>query len=686
MYIHHPGDSISRKTLRRAGVPTLALLTLVLAAVEACGWPGPPEARHGVAALRVVELLETKHLDAAPLDDSRSRLFFDRFFDVLDPSRLYFLEADIEEFAASRDLLDDRLRAGDLCFALVVFTRFGGRVDERLAEVRELVEAPLDLDTDEYIATDRRQAPYARTAVEMNELWRRRVKLEILERLATGVSLDAARRQVLARHDEIARNVRAMTTAELVETYLTALATTYDPHTAYLRPESVEDFDVSLRLELEGVGAMLASADGQIVVQQLVAGGAAERDGRLQPGDRIVAVSEGEEGALLDVTAMRLADVVRLIRGKRGTTVRLDVLHAGGKAEAILLRRAKIEVQDRAAHGEVVSQGGADDRTPLRVGVITLPSFYRDFAAFERGEERSRSSSRDVRELLEGFRHQSVDVVVVDLRQNAGGALVEAVQVTGLFIDTGPVVQIKGPESELRTENDTDAGAAWDGPLVVLTSRLTASAAEIFAGAIQDHGRGLVVGDRSTHGKGTVQTLVPLGQEGDDGKPDALGALKLTVSQFYRPLGQSTHGPGIAPDIELPSLSSYEGGEEELGSRVRSDRIPALAIARQGLAAPELVVDLRRRSEARCAASDEFRRVKEGIARLLESRSRRWIPLAQEKFVAELRPAARVHEAKSPSPGTEPRLKPTAGRGEIDAYFAEVLAIASDYVLALRRT
>jgi carboxyl-terminal processing protease len=676
----HPIVSTRRDARRPVLLPSLALLTLLLAAPEARSFPELPEARFGLAAQRVAELLETKHLDAAPLDDARSRLFFDRFLEVLDPSRLYFLESDVEEFASARDLLDDRLHAGDVGFAVEVFTRFAGRVEERLALVRELVHAPLDFDADEYIAADRRHAPRARTMAEMRELWRRRVKLELLERTAAGASLDVARREVLARHEELARNMRAITTPELVETYLTALAATYDPHSAYLRPESVEEFDINMRLELEGIGAMLGSVDGGIVVKELVTGGAAERDGRLRAGDRIVGVSEGEGGAVADVTAMRLADVIRRIRGKRGTTVRLDVLHEGGAAEAIVLQRARIEIQDRAAQGEVIRREAAG--TALAVGVITLPSFYRDFAAFGKGAEEARSSSRDLRALLEGFRRQSVDVVVIDLRRNAGGALLEAVQVTGLFIDVGPVTQIKGPGDEVETESDTEAGEAWDGPLVVLTSRFTASAAEIFAGAIQDHGRGLVVGDRTTHGKGTVQTLVPLGAEGGDDK-SALGTLKLTVSQFYRPLGQSTHGLGVTPDIELPSLSSHEGGEEDLGSRVRLDRIPALHFERQDLAAPDVVAALRRRSEARTEASEEFTRIRRDIARHLESRSRRWVPLSREKFVAELGPPPGAPvEAKSPALRADLKLEPSAARGgriAVDAYLSEVLEIASDY-------
>jgi carboxyl-terminal processing protease len=416
----------------------------------------------------------------------------------------------------------------------------------------------------------------------------------------------------------------------------------------------------------------------------------AERDGRLRAGDRIVGVSEGEGGAVADVTAMRLADVIRRIRGKRGTTVRLDVLHEGGAAEAIVLQRARIEIQDRAAQGEVIRREAAG--TALAVGVITLPSFYRDFAAFAKGAEEARSSSRDLRALLEGFRRQSVDVVVIDLRRNPGGALLEAVQVTGLFIDVGPVTQIKGPGEEVETESDTEAGVAWDGPLVVLTSRFTASAAEIFAGAIQDHGRGLVVGDRTTHGKGTIQTLVPLGAEGDDDRPGALGTLKLTVSQFYRPLGQSTHGLGVTPDIELPSLSSHEGGEEDLGRRVRLDRIPALRFDRQDLAAPDVVAALRRRSEARTEASEEFTRIRRDIARHLESRSRRWIPLAREKFVAEIGPPPGAPvEAKSPALRADPKLElsaPAHGvRAPLDPYLSEVLEIATDYAsLAPRKT
>jgi carboxyl-terminal processing protease len=692
--LHARTPPVVSRARRLAIAPAAALLVLLLAAGQARGLPGRPDAAFGLAATRVVELLETRHIDAAPLDDARSGLLFDGFLDALDPSRLHFLESDVEDFAASRNILDDRLRAGDLGFFADVFARFALRVDERLADVRALVAEPMDLDLDEYIQADRRQAPRPRSSGEVTDLWRKSVKLEVLERLAAGASIEAALREVLARHEERARMVRATTTSQLVETCLTSLGRTYDAHTAYLSPQSVEEFDIAMRLELDGIGVALEMAGGEIVVRELVKGGAAERDGRLSPGDRIVAVGEGETGEIVDATAEGLARVVRRIRGPRGTPVRVDVLHEDGAPETIVLRRARIELTDRAARGEVIRRGTVGGQKPLVAGVIELQSFYRDLASPENGAKSPtilpgspRSSARDLRALLEGFHREPVDVVVLDLRRNSGGALAEAVDVTGLFIDTGPVVQVKGPGDELRVESDTDPGAVWDGPLVVLTSRFTASAAEIFAAAIQDHGRGLVVGDRSTHGKATVQTLVPLGTGGAGVSPDAPGTLKLTVSQFYRPLGQSTHGLGVVPDIELPSLSSHAPGEAEIASRVRADRIAALPLEPRGLAPREVVAELGRLSAARSAASGELLRVREEIARHLESRSRGWIPLAREKYMAAMAPTAVAAPAvQSPALRADPRqhraLSPR--KIEVDAYLSEVLEIAADYAAALR--
>jgi carboxyl-terminal processing protease len=462
------------------------------------------------------------------------------------------------------------------------------------------------------------------------------------------------------------------------------LTTAFDPHTNYMSPKTTENFLIAMRLELDGIGAALQSIDGYTVVNKIVPGGAADKDGRLKVEDKVVAVGQGESGEMVDVVDMKLSEVVNMIRGKAGTIVRLEVVSVGGPEKKILnITRAKIELNDSAARAQVFEAGKKGDGTAYRVGVIDLPSFYADMAGTRRGLADARSATRDVRHLLEGFTKQGVDAVVLDLRRNGGGSLPEAIDLAGLFIDGGPVVQVNGAGDDKPLKYDVryDArkpGVAWSGPLVVVTSKFSASASEIVAGAIQDYGRGLVVGDHTTHGKGTVQNLMDVSQRLlDVGNGPPMGSLKITTQQFYRPCGESTQKRGVLADIELPSLTTHlDVAEADLDYPIEFDKVASLNYKHYGLVNRPLCDQLRRLSEERCGQAEKFQQVRKNIVRYQEQKARKSVSLNEEQFLKE---RAEMNADKEEEKKIEELSNGQKGI-ERDFYLDEVLAIAVDYL------
>ncbi|MDH3718100.1 MAG: carboxy terminal-processing peptidase, partial [Planctomycetota bacterium] len=460
---------------------------------------------------------------------------------------------------------------------------------------------------------------------------------------------DEAREKLARRYRTYSQNKHQTDNDELLEIFLSSLSTSYDPHTSYMSPSTLENFNISMRLQLEGIGAALMMEDGHTVVSKIIPGGAASKDSRLQPEDHIIGVGQDTEGPIVDVVGMRLNDVVKLIRGKRGTVVRLQVTPKGtGEPKVYDITRAKIELKDSEARAEVIDLGNKPDGTPYKVGVIDLPSFYMDMDAARLGKPNFKSTTRDVRKILvgqqnengnvaPGFVQQGVDAVVLDLRKNGGGSLTEAINLTGLFIDKGPIVQVKDADGRVQHYDDLDAGAAWNGPLVVLISKFSASASEIFAGAIKDYQRGIVVGDHHTHGKGTVQTLLNLGRQLFR-RPNApkLGALKITMQQFYRPNGFSTQNRGVLSDVELPSITSHlDVGESDLDFAMKFDQVQAVPYQKTQRIDPVMVAQLRQRSEQRRAAAEDFQKLEKRIAKYKAQKERKSISLQEDKFFAE---------------------------------------------------
>ena len=523
-------------------------------------------------ARKIGRILEEDHYSRAPLDRHMSEVVFQRYLEMLDPQHSYLLQSDIDEFSAYRDQFDDMIRTGDIDPAYLMFFRFQQRNRERMQYALQLLNTEPDWNVDESYDFDREHAAWPASAAELNELWRKRVKNDALSLLLTGKSWPEAVEILRKRYERVLKRIDQVSPEDVFEGLMNAYARAYDPHTSYFSPRSSEEYRIQMSLNYDGIGASLQQSDDYITIQSLIEGGPAALAGTLKPNDRITGVAQGSDGPFTDVIGWRLDDVVQLIRGKAGSVVRLQVLPAGaapGTPEKVLqFVRNKVTLEAQAAHSSIrtVTRNGR----PYKVGVITVPGFYQDIAAENAGDENYRSTTRDVLKLLRELKAENIDALVLDLRGDGGGYLPEATALTGLFIDHGPVVQLRDTSGRLEVLDDPEPGPAYDGPLAVLVDRMSASASEIFAGAIQDYHRGLILG-QTTFGKGTVQNLMPLDRWSKD---PVNGQLTVTIGKFYRVTGESTQHRGVQPDIPLASaIDAKEVGESTLESSLPWDRI-----------------------------------------------------------------------------------------------------------------
>ena len=523
--------------------------------------PLPQEAD---AAYLSAEVLARYHYKGVPLDTALSAKIFDRYLSSLDPEKLFFVQADIDRLSVYRTKLGDAILKEDLSAPFAIFNLYELRAAERFAYARALLKKGFDFHKTENYQFEREKAPWPKTEAEMRELWRKRVKNDWLRLKLAGKDDKLIAKILDERYDNFLKRIGRIKSADAFQTYMNAYTMAIDPHTNYMGPREAEDFDISMRLSLVGIGAVLTRLDDYVTIRELVPGGPASLSGKLKTGDHIVGVAQGKSGVMTDIVGWRLDDAVALIRGAPDSVVLLDVLPANagpdGKHELISLVRKKINLEEQAAKASVRSIKDKDGNITRRIGVISLPSFYEDFAAREKGVKDYRSAARDVARLLDGLKKEKVDSVLIDLRNNGGGSLTEAIKLTGLFIDKGPVVQQRNASGEISVDSDTHAGVAWDGPLGVLINRGSASASEIFAAAIQDYGRGLIIGTPS-FGKGTVQSMVDLDRIAKNSKPQ-FGELKMTVAQFFRVNGGTTQLRGVTPDILFPAVSDpHDFGE-----------------------------------------------------------------------------------------------------------------------------
>ncbi|RAR64563.1 MULTISPECIES: carboxy terminal-processing peptidase [Halomonadaceae] len=551
----------------RIGAITLMLMTL---SAMAMAQPHPSEAQQQVAP-EIADSLRYGHYADVSLTDSWSQRVFQRYLDILDPQRAYLLKRDVNEFRDSlSDRIDDVLYDGDLEPAFALYERYQERLEARLEWILAKLDDGLDYryDTDQRLALDRKDAPWAEKQDALDQLWNKRLKNSALTMMLSGQEEAEVEKTLRDRFEGQLNRIRQTNSEDIFGLFMASVTGTIDPHTEYLSPRQGESFDIQMRLSLEGIGALL-QADGEYVkVSSLVAGGPAEKAGVLQPADRIVAVGQGDDGEMTNVVGMRLDDVVDLIRGPKGSKVLLDVVPAQSvdttRSHIVEIVRDTVNLEDQAASSEVIEVKREDGTH--RIGVIDVPTFYVDFDAWQAGEEDYRSTTRDVAKEIRSLKAQNVEGIVLDLRDNGGGALQEANSLIGLFIDRGPTVQVRDASGRISLYGDTDSGVLYDGPLTVLVNRLSASASEILAGAIQDYGRGLIVGSR-TFGKGTVQTLNELSH----------GEVKLTRAKFYRISGESTQHRGVEPDITFPSLIDPEViGESSLDNALPWDTVRAV--------------------------------------------------------------------------------------------------------------
>ncbi|HMO04809.1 MAG TPA: carboxy terminal-processing peptidase [Kiritimatiellia bacterium] len=607
--------------------------------------PAPESAR---MARLLANNLPLMHLNKVEWNDELAARALDHFIESLDFERVFFLASDIDRFKQQAASLDDQVKRGDLAFALEVYAIFRDRVSNRVAYAETLLDQPIDTSVDETYEWKRKDAPWAADEAAWDDLWRQRIKHQYLSRIVTdelsaeqealeseedkkrshsetvNATLDPVEfvRKALRRYQNV---IQDNDDTWVYERYLSAFAKAFDPHTDFLSPNNREDFEINMKLSLQGIGAMLSTEDGAAKVERLIPGGPAELDGRLKPGDKIIAVAQGDAEAV-DVLHWPLYKTVRLIRGDKGSKVVLTVIPnsdpSGTTITKIDLVRDEVKLEEQAAKGELRSVTTATGETNL-VGVITLPDFYADFKGGDNGE--ARSCTRDVLNILNDLLAQGATGIILDLRNNGGGSLTEAIEMTGLFIESGPVVQVRD-RRRVRALYDRDPSVAYGGPLVVLVNRLSASASEILAGALQDYGRAVIVGDSKTHGKGTVQTLTELSSANPQ-----LGSVKVTTASFYRIAGGSTQLRGVIPDIIVPSfMETLDVGEDLLPNALPYSTVPE-AEYKPFLDNSDLITLLQRKSSERRSTDPRFQSFNDLLVRAKERQQERSISLKLEE-------------------------------------------------------
>lgn len=571
-----------------------------------------------------------------PLDAATSADVFKRYLESLDGGKQFFTKEDVDRFAPLSARTGDAIRSGELDPAFQVFSVYRQRVTERVAYARRLLRTEPDFTVEERFEYDRKDIPWASSA-ELDELWRKSVKNDWLRLKLAGKPAADIRKTLDKRYETLLKGINEWKNEDVFSIYLNAYTRAVDPHTDYFTPRTAENFNQAMSLSLEGIGAQLQRQDDVVVIREVVPGGPLALDGTLKAGDRIVGVGQGRSGPIEDVIGWRIDDVVSKIRGAKDTQVRLEYIPAAegvdGKHRMVTLTRQKIRLSEQAAKGETMTIPGAAGEPQRRIGVVKLPTFYQDFEGRRRNAADYASATRDVAKLLAGFKADKLDGVVLDLRNNGGGSLDEAIELTGLFIEQGPVVQVRESGGRVTVNSDRNPAVAWDGPLAVLINRGSASASEIFAGAIQDYGRGLVIGE-TTFGKGTVQNVVPLDRWPASEK-ERFGQVKLTIAQFFRVSGSSTQHKGVVPDLAFPaSVDASEFGESTYDNALPWTRIAAVPHTQYGNFAP-IVPRLETRHDDRIRSDREFQWWQEDVQQFRTEAAKKYVSLNEAERRAE---------------------------------------------------
>ncbi|HXQ99880.1 MAG TPA: carboxy terminal-processing peptidase [Pseudomonas sp.] len=587
----------------------LAALPMSASSFAANSWDNlQPDRDEVIASLNVVELLKRHHYSKPPLDDKRSEIIYQSYLKLLDPARSYFLASDIAEFDKWRFQFDDFLKSGDLNAGFTIYKRYLDRIKSRLdfalAQLDKGIDK-IDLTTKETLLVDRKDAPWPKNEAELDDLWRKRVKDEVLRLKIAGKDPAKIQETLTKRYKNQLARLGQTRSEDIFQAYLNTFAMSYDPHTNYLSPDSAENFDINMSLSLEGIGAVLQSDNDNVKIVRLVPAGPAAKTKQVATADKIIGVAQGDK-EMVDVIGWRLDEVVKLIRGPKGSVVRLEIVPASNApsdqtTKIVSITREAVKLEEQAAKKSILhlNQDGKD----YKLGVIEVPAFYLDFKAYRAGDPEYKSTTRDVKKLLTELQSEKVDGVVIDLRNNGGGSLQEATELTSLFIDKGPTVLVRNADGKVDVLEDENSGAFYKGPMALLVNRLSASASEIFAGAMQDYHRALIIGGQ-TFGKGTVQTIQPLNH----------GELKLTLAKFYRVSGQSTQHQGVLPDIAYPSIiDTKEIGESALPEAMTYDTIkPAIKPAVDPF--KPFLAQLQSRHDVRSAKDAEFVFIEEKLA------------------------------------------------------------------------
>ena len=649
-----------------------------------------PDRDEVIASLNVVELLKRHHYSKPPLNDARSAIIYDSYLKLLDPSRSYFLASDVAEFDKWKYQFDDFLKSGDLNAGFIIYKRYLDRVKSRLdfalAELNKGVDS-LDFNAKETLEIDRKDAPWLKTEAELNDLWRKRIKDEVLRLKIAGKEPAKIQELLTKRYKNQLSRLDQTRSEDIFQAYINTFAMSYDPHTNYLSPDNAENFDINMSLSLEGIGAVLQSDNDQVKIVRLVPAGPADKTKQVAPADKIIGVAQGDK-EMVDVIGWRLDEVVKLIRGPKGSVVRLEVIPASNApndqtSKVVSITREAVKLEEQAAKKSILNL--KQDGKNYKLGVIEIPAFYLDFKAFRAGDPNYKSTTRDVKKLLTELQKEKVDGVIIDLRNNGGGSLQEATELTSLFIDKGPTVLVRNADGKVDVLEDENPGAFYKGPMALLVNRLSASASEIFAGAMQDYHRALIIGGQ-TFGKGTVQTIQPLNH----------GELKLTLAKFYRVSGQSTQHQGVLPDVAFPSIiDTKEIGESALPEAMPWDTIrPAIKPASDPF--KPYIDKLKAEHDARVAKDAEFIFIRDKLALAEKLMAEKTVSLNEAERRAQhadidakqlvMENARR--QAKGEAPLKEMKkededalpVEPEKTKPEDDAYLSETGRILLDYL------
>jgi len=579
----------------------------------------------------ITTVLSRYHYKDFALDDSLSSILFDKYIRSLDYSKIYFYQSDIDSFEKERYLFDDYLLDGNIQPFFDIFNVYKDRLVQRMEYVDTILTRGFDFTLPDSMEISRENSNWIKNWAEMDKLWDLRIKNDALSLYLTGKDEEAIKSNLKKRYENFTRTLYQYNSEDVFQLAMNSYTTAVEPHTNYFSPITSDNFKIDMSLSLEGIGARLMSEDGYTKVVEIIPGGPAFQSKLLDVDDRIIAVAQGTDGEFVDVVGWRITDVVQLIRGPKETIVRLQLLKAKdgatAKPEDITLVRDKVKLEDQAAKKEVIKV--TNDGIEYKIGVIKIPIFYNDFEGVRKGDKNSKSTSVDVKKLLKELEQEKVDGVVIDLRNNGGGALSEAIDVTGLFIEDGPVVQVKNAAGYVEVDDDVDPSIIYSGPLAVLVNRFSASASEIFAAAIQDYGRGVIVGEQ-TYGKGTVQSLVELNKMARSSSND-FGQLKYTIAKFYRINGGSTQHLGVIPDIEFPSyIDAHDFGESSEITALPWDQI-APTNYQQFSNLNQIVPELNTLSKKRRNDDIEFQFLEEDINSYNSSKEKKYISLNAEK-------------------------------------------------------